>query len=119
MRILLVEDEPKVSTFVKRGLEAERYAVDVAFDGMDGIEFATTSCYDLIILDLGLPRLSGDEVLRRLRLTNVLVPVLILSARDSTEDKVRLFALGATDYLTKPFAFAELLYRSKALLRPK
>src|SRR6202790_2355697 len=117
MRILLVEDEPKVSGFVERGLTAERYAVDVVADGRDGLEMAQTYPYDLIILDLMLPRLEGREVLQRIRRSDTCVPVLVLTARDSVEDKVRLFEIGADDYLTKPFAFAELLVRAKALLR--
>ena len=117
MRILVVEDEPKVSSFVQRGLEAERYAVDVCADGMEGFEMAEAFPYDLIILDLMLPRLEGGELLRRIRRINSCVPVLMLTARDSVDDKVRMFESGADDYLTKPFAFAELLVRSKALLR--
>ena len=117
MRILLVEDEPKVSGFVERGLTAERYAVDVVADGRDGLEMAQTYPYDLIILDLMLPRLEGREVLQRIRRSDTCVPVLVLTARDTVEDKVRLFESGADDYLTKPSAFAELLVRAKALLR--
>ena len=117
MRILLVEDEQKVSSFVARGLVAERFAVDVALDGQSGLELATTYHYDLIILDLMLPQLDGSEVLRRIRAQNAHVPVLILTARDAVADKVGSFEAGADDYLTKPFAFAELLVRAKALLR--
>ncbi len=117
MRILLIEDEEKVSALVKRGLTAERYAVDITADGLEGLEFAEVYPYDLIILDLMLPRISGSDVLQRIRRKNVFVPVLILTARDSIDDKVKLFELGADDYLTKPFAFAELLVRVKALLR--
>src|SRR2546423_773234 len=117
MRILLVEDEEKVSRLVSRGLAAERYAVDTAFDGRRGLELAETYQYDLIILDLMLPGLSGTEVLCQLRQTNQQVPVLVLTARDALRDKVEHFEAGADDYLTKPFAFAELLVRVKALLR--
>jgi heavy metal response regulator len=117
MRILLVEDEPKVSGFVQRGLVAERYAVDVCPDGREGLEMAQAFPYDLIILDVMLPRLDGAEVLQRIRRGNATVPVLMLTARDTVEDKVKMFEAGADDYLTKPFAFAELLVRSKALLR--
>ncbi len=117
MRILLVEDEPKVSGFVQRGLAAEHYAVDVVPDGRDGLEMAQTYPYDLIILDLMLPRMDGSQVLQRIRRSDTCVPVLVLTARDAVEDKVKLFESGADDYLTKPFAFAELLVRCKALLR--
>jgi DNA-binding response OmpR family regulator len=117
MRILLLEDEPKVSALVKRGLIAERYAVDVIANGREGLEYAEAYPYDLILLDLMLDGLSGIEVLQRIRRNNQFVPVLVLTARDSVEDKVRLFENGADDYLTKPFAFAELIVRVKALLR--
>jgi len=117
MRLLVVEDERKVADFVARGLRAERYAVDVAYDGDSGWDMASVCDYDLIILDLMLPGLSGGEILRRLRKAKKEAPVLILTARDSTDYKVEHFEAGADDYLTKPFAFAELLVRVKALLR--
>ncbi len=117
MRILLIEDETKVSSFVARGLSTERYAVDTAKDGSSGIEFSQSYHYDLIILDLMLPKVSGGEVLKLIRRKDSNVPVLVLTARDSIQDKVGIFEAGADDYLTKPFAFAELLVRVKALLR--
>jgi len=117
MRLLLIEDERKVADVVARGLRAERYAVDVAYDGNGGWDMASNVDYDLIILDLMLPGLNGTEVLRRLRRKGSKAPVLVLTARDATKDKVENFEAGADDYLTKPFAFAELLVRVKALLR--
>src|SRR5262252_2511403 len=117
MRVLFVEDEVKVSRFVVVGLVAEGLAVDAAGDGTNGLELATTYDYDLIILDLMLPGLSGTEVLRRIRANNHRVPILMLTARDAIADKVEHFEAGADDYLTKPFAFAELMARVKALLR--
>jgi two-component system copper resistance phosphate regulon response regulator CusR len=117
MRLLLVEDEKKVADFVARGLRAERFAVDVAYDGNSGWDLASSVNYDAIILDLMLPGLSGTELLRRLRKRDSNAAVLVLTARDGTADKVENFEAGADDYLTKPFAFAELLVRIKALLR--
>jgi len=117
MRILVIEDEAKVSALVKRGLMAERYAVDVCEDGRTGLEYTEAYPYDLILLDLMLPGMAGQEVLTRIRRANQFVPVLVLTARDTIDDKVKLFEIGADDYLTKPFAFAELLVRVKALLR--
>ncbi len=117
MRILIVEDEKKVADMVARGLRAERYAVDTARDGDSGWSAVSACSYDLIILDLMLPGMSGTELLRRIRRENVTVPILILTARDATSSKVENFEAGADDYLTKPFAFAELLMRVKALLR--
>jgi len=117
MRMLLVEDEKKVSELVARALRAERYAVDVAADGPSGWEFVEAYDYDLIILDVMLPALSGTDLLERIRRKNQHVPILVLTARDATEEKVRHFEAGADDYLTKPFAFAELIMRVKALLR--
>jgi DNA-binding response OmpR family regulator len=117
MRLLLVEDEAKVAGFIRRGLEAERFAVDVVADGRQAVEWVSAYEYDLVILDLMLPGLSGTEVLRQVRRNSAHVPVLILTARDALGDKVQHFEGGADDYLTKPFAFAELLVRVKALLR--
>ncbi len=117
MRILLIEDEEKVSRFVEGGLVAASYAVDAVQDGPTGVEMAEAYQYDLIILDLMLPGMSGGQVLRSIRRSNHQVPILILTARDTVADKVEHFEIGADDYLTKPFAFAELLVRVKALLR--
>jgi two-component system copper resistance phosphate regulon response regulator CusR len=117
MRLLLVEDEEKVARFIVKGLTAERFAVDVAGAGDIGVEMARTYNYDLIILDLMLPGLDGAEALRCIRLRDSHIPVLALTARDALEDKVRILEIGADDYLTKPFAFAELVARVKALLR--
>src|SRR5213083_1378428 len=113
MRCLLVEDEKKVADFVTRGLRAEGFAVDVAHDGESAWVLASQFDYDLMILDLMLPALSGTELLTRIRKKNGSVPVLILTARDATAEKVKHFEAGADDYLTKPFAFAELLARTR------
>ncbi len=117
MRLLLVEDEQKVADVVARALKAESYAVDVALDGRSGWDLACATQHDLLILDLMLPGLSGTELLSRYRSKGGRAPVLVLTARDSTEEKVETFNAGADDYLTKPFAVAELLVRVKALLR--
>ena len=117
MRILVVEDEKKMAAFIKRGLEEEGTVVDVAADGEDGLFRASHGNYDLIILDITLPRLDGLEVCRRLREARLSAPILLLTARDSVEMKVKGLDSGADDYLTKPFAFAELLARIRALRR--
>ena len=117
MRILLVEDDQKLADFVARGLRAERFAVDLATNGREGERYILAYSYDLVVLDLMLPQLSGTELLRRVRQSYASLPVLILTARDALEDKVLHFETGADDYLTKPFDFAELLVRIKALLR--
>jgi DNA-binding response OmpR family regulator len=117
MRILVVEDERKVAEMVARGLKADRYAVDVAADGDAGWAMVNTYGYDLILLDLLLPGIGGLELLKRIRRRDPTVPVLVLTAMDSTATKVENFEAGADDYLTKPFAFAELQVRVKSLLR--
>jgi DNA-binding response OmpR family regulator len=117
MRLLIVEDEKKLADSVALGLRAERFAVDVAYDGLEGRKMAGEHEYDLMILDLMLPGLPGTDLLRSVRQTNSQVPILILTAMGGTPEKVRNFEAGADDYLTKPFAFAELLVRVKALLR--
>jgi DNA-binding response OmpR family regulator len=117
MRILIVEDDRKLAEFAARGLRAESFAVDVAADGAEGQSCIESVQYDLIILDLMLPRISGTELLRLVRRSYPSLPVLVLTARDATEEKVKHFEAGADDYLTKPFDFAELVVRVKALLR--
>jgi DNA-binding response OmpR family regulator len=117
MRLLLVEDERKLADTVALGLRAEQFAVDIANDGLQGRSLATQNQYDLMILDLMLPGVTGTEILKTVRKSNSDVPILILTAADATSDKIQNFEAGADDYLTKPFAFAELLVRVKALLR--
>ncbi len=117
MRILLVEDEKKMASFIERGLKEEGYAVDVCNDGETGWEYASTNEYDCILLDVMLPKLSGLDLCAKIRGEGVRAPVLVLTARDSVEDKIKGLDQGADDYLTKPFAFDELLARIRALLR--
>ncbi|MEJ7653038.1 MAG: two-component system response regulator RppA [Chloroflexia bacterium] len=117
MRILLVEDEHRLSSVVRRGLEEESYAVDVAYDGREGLAMAESEEYDLLVLDVMLPGLNGLEITRRLRRRRVSTPILMLTARDAVDDRVAGLDSGADDYLVKPFAFRELLARVRALLR--
>jgi DNA-binding response OmpR family regulator len=117
MRILIVEDNPKLARFMERGLAESSYAVDVAVDGRSALYQLAINPYDLLILDLGLPDLDGMEVCRRIRAKGSNVLVLMLTARDATTDRIAGLDAGADDYLTKPFAFGELLARVRALLR--
>jgi DNA-binding response OmpR family regulator len=117
VRILLVEDDRKLAEFVARGLRAERFAVDLTGNGREGESYINSYAYDLLILDLMLPQMSGTELLHRVRQSHSSLPVLVLTARDEIDVKVMHFEAGADDYLTKPFDFAELLVRIKALLR--
>jgi len=117
MKILIVEDEKKMASFLERGLKEEHYAVDIAYDGEKGWEYAMTNEYDLLILDWMLPKMSGIELCHKFRKEGKITPVLILTARDSVEDKIKGLDQGADDYLTKPFSFEELLARIRALLR--
>lgn len=117
MRILLVEDEKKMASFIERGLKEEGYAVDTASDGELGWEYASTNDYDVIILDWMLPKMNGLALCSKIRQAGYRTPVLMLTARDGVEDKIKGLDQGADDYLTKPFAFDELLARIRALLR--
>jgi heavy metal response regulator len=119
MRILVIEDEKKISDFIKRGLKEEGYAADSAYDGEEGYFLAKTNEYDLIVLDIMLPKVDGISLCRKLREENINTPVLMLTARGSVKDKVSGLDAGADDYLTKPFAFEEFLARIRALLRKK
>jgi two-component system OmpR family response regulator len=117
MRILVVEDDPKAARFIRQGLEEEGHVVEVARDGEEGAQFGHLNPYDLIILDIQLPRKNGLELSRELRREGVETPIIMLTGRDTTEDVVRGLDAGADDYLTKPFAFDELLARVRALTR--
>ena len=117
MRILVVEDEKKVARFLQQGLEEEHYTVDISHDGKEGLTMAETGSYDVIILDVMLPGKDGFEITRELRSERMTTPILMLTAKIATEDKVAGLDSGADDYLTKPFAFAELLARVRSLLR--
>ncbi|MEP7152527.1 MAG: response regulator transcription factor [Nitrospira sp.] len=117
MRVLVIEDETKVGSFIKRALEEESYAVDLCEDGAQGLDMALSGSYDLIMIDLMLPSLPGLEVLARLRKEKIQTPVLILTAQSKVDQRVKGLDAGADDYLTKPFAIDELLARVRALLR--
>lgn len=117
MNILVVEDEKKVASFIQRGLEGEGFSVDVAYDGETGVEMGASKSYDLILLDVMLPKMDGLEALKTLREKGVETPVICLTAKDNVEDIVAGLDSGSDDYLTKPFAFAELLARVRAQVR--
>lgn len=117
MRILLIEDDLKIASFIRKGLKAEGYAVDHAPDGDVGLHLAMTEPYDVAVIDIMLPKKDGFDIIAALRREKIALPVIILSARGATEDKVKGLQLGSDDYLTKPFAFSELLARIQALLR--
>jgi DNA-binding response OmpR family regulator len=119
MKILLIEDEKKVASFIKKGLEQEFYTVDAVFDGKEGLTFALSGEYDLMILDIMLPYRDGITILREVRKAKIDTPVLFLTAKDTVPDKVTGLDSGADDYLAKPFAFEELLARVRALIRRK
>jgi len=115
--ILVIEDEKKVAAFIKKGLEEERYIVEVAFDGEKGTELAVAQSYELIVLDILMPKKDGLTLLKEIREQGILTPVLMITAKGSVEDKVKGLDSGADDYLVKPFAIAELLARVRSLLR--
>ena len=117
MRLLLVEDDQKIAAFIVKGFKAEGFAVDHAVDGLQGLDLGLTEPYDVIIIDLMLPKLDGLSVIENLRKQQVTIPVIILSAKDSVDDRVKGLQIGSDDYLPKPFAFAELLARVQALMR--
>jgi len=117
MRLLLVEDDPKIASFILKGMKAEGYAVDHASDGQEGLHMAVTEPYDAAIIDVMLPKLDGLSVIERMRKEKVNTPVIILSAKGSVDDRVRGLQVGGDDYLPKPFAFSELLARVQALIR--
>lgn len=117
MTILIIEDEIKITRFIKKGLELEHYTTDVAYDGMEALDKALVNSYDLIILDIMIPKLNGIEVCRKLREEKIDTPIIMLTARDTIEDKIKGLDAGADDYLIKPFAFGELIARVRALLR--
>lgn len=117
MRILVIEDEHKIANSIKKGLEQESYAVDVAYDGRTGLDLAVTEDYDVILLDIMLPEMDGIEVCKGIRKEHIHTPILLLTARGQTEDKVKGLDCGADDYVVKPFAFEELLARIRALVR--
>ncbi|OGL56354.1 DNA-binding response regulator, partial [Candidatus Shapirobacteria bacterium RIFOXYB1_FULL_38_38] len=117
MRILVVEDEHRIANSIKKGLQLEKYAVDLAYTGTDGYDLAVTEEYDLILLDLMLPGMDGIQICMKLRQKQIHTPILMLTAKSQTDDKIEGLDSGADDYLTKPFSFEELLARIRALIR--
>jgi DNA-binding response OmpR family regulator len=117
MRVLVVEDEADIAQFISQGLDEAGYAVDLAQDGAAGLDYALVVAYDLILLDIMLPKIDGLQLLEALRNQNIQIPVLLLTARDGIDDRIKGLDAGADDYLVKPFSFSELLARMRALLR--
>lgn len=119
MKILIIEDDEKIVNFLKKGLEEESYSIDYSYNGDEGIYLASVNTYDLILLDIMLPVKNGIEVCQSLRASNIQTPIIMLTAKDSIEDKIKGLDMGANDYLPKPFSFNELLARIRVQLRPK
>lgn len=117
MKLLVIEDEIKAGEYLKKGLIESGYTVDLCHDGVDGLYHASSEPYDLIVLDIMLPKLNGWQVLNTLRSSDIATPIIMLTAKDQVDDRVRGFELGANDYLVKPYAFAELLARIQNALR--
>lgn len=119
MKILIIEDDEKIINFLRKGLEEESYTVDSSLNGEEGIYLASVNVYDLILLDIMIPLKDGIEVCKTLRNSNIQTPIIMLTAKDSIEDKIKGLDIGANDYLAKPFSFSELLARIRVQLRPK
>ncbi len=117
MRLLLIEDDRKIATFIEKGLKESSFSVDVAHDGLEGLALAMTEPYDVAVIDIMLPGLDGLSIIERMRNRDVSVPVLILSAKQSVDDRVQGLQRGGDDYMVKPFSFSELLARVQALIR--
>ena len=117
MKILIIEDDEKIVNFLKKGLEEESYSIDYSLNGEEGLYLASVNSYDLILLDIMMPILDGIQVCKRLRDSNINTPIIMLTAKDTTEDKVKGLDIGANDYLAKPFSFSELLARIRVQLR--
>ncbi len=117
MKILVIEDEEKVASFIRKGLEEENFTVDVVYEGIEGEDKIKTNNYDLVILDIMLPGRDGSEILKNIRQAGIETPIIMLTAKDSINDKIDSFESGCDDYITKPFSFEELLLRVKAVLK--